>query len=89
MKGDIRCVDGRLMRHDPQHDDPELETDRGECPECHGEGRNCSDCGASHAEEHWQDFEPVGHGGPFRETVLHLCTSCADSRRDRWMENHG
>jgi hypothetical protein len=34
MKGDIRCVDGRLMRHDPQPDDPDLETDRGPCPEC-------------------------------------------------------
>lgn len=34
MKGDIRCVEGRLMRHDPQPDDPDLETDRGPCPEC-------------------------------------------------------
>ena len=34
MKGDIRCYDGRLMRHDPQTDDPDLETDIGECPDC-------------------------------------------------------
>ena len=34
MKGDTRCVDGRLMRHDPQSDDPDLETDIGKCPEC-------------------------------------------------------
>jgi hypothetical protein len=34
MKGDIRCVDGRLMRHDPQADDLHLETDCGPCPEC-------------------------------------------------------
>jgi hypothetical protein len=34
MKGDIRCIDGRLMRHDPQTDDPDLETARGPCPEC-------------------------------------------------------
>ena len=33
-----RCVDGRLMRHDPQHDDPELETDIGVCEECGGVG---------------------------------------------------
>lgn len=33
-----RCTDGRLMRHDPQHDDPDLETDIGKCPECDGEG---------------------------------------------------
>lgn len=38
MKGDTRCVEGRLMRHDPQHDDPDLETDIGECPECEGDG---------------------------------------------------
>ena len=49
MKGDLRCVDGRLMRHDPQSDDPYLETDRGECPDCAGEG-----CEAirRHAETH-------------------------------------
>jgi hypothetical protein len=28
------------MRHDPQHDDPDLETDVGQCPEC--EGKDCS-----------------------------------------------
>lgn len=38
MKGDIRCIDGRSFRHDPQHDDPELETDVGQCPECEGAG---------------------------------------------------
>lgn len=37
-----RCVDGRLMRHDPQPDDPGLETDIGKCPECEGEG--CAEC---------------------------------------------
>lgn len=26
------------MRHDPQPDDPDLETDRGECPHCNGDG---------------------------------------------------
>lgn len=34
---DTRCVQGRLMRHDPQPDDPYFETDIGECPECEGE----------------------------------------------------
>jgi hypothetical protein len=38
MRGHIRCVDGRLMRHDPQHDDPDLETDRGQCEQCEGFG---------------------------------------------------
>ena len=47
MKGDIRCVDGRRYRHDPQFDDPELETDVGQCPDCEGEGchRPCPVCG--------------------------------------------
>ena len=39
-----RCVDGRLMRHDPQHDDPGLETDIGRCPECEGDGCKACDC---------------------------------------------
>lgn len=38
MKGDLRCLDGRLMRSDPQDDDPNLETDRGVCPDCNGRG---------------------------------------------------
>lgn len=29
---------GRVIRHDPQHDDPYLETDIGKCPECEGKG---------------------------------------------------
>ena len=37
-KGDTRCDDGRLMRHDPQFDDPYLETGMGKCPECDGFG---------------------------------------------------
>lgn len=43
-----RCIDGRLMRHDPQPDDPGLETDIGKCPECEGEGcitTTCDCCG--------------------------------------------
>lgn len=34
MKDDIRCVNGRLMRHSPKYDDPDLEIDCGPCPEC-------------------------------------------------------
>ena len=33
-----RCIDGRTFRHDPQHDDPGLETDIGQCAECEGKG---------------------------------------------------
>jgi len=84
MKGDIRCVGGRLMRHDPQFDDPDLETDIGECQECEGKSYNCADCGASHAEEEWEDYAPYRSG--FRLTEQHFCTSCADHRRDRWLE---
>lgn len=53
MKGDLYCVDGRLMRHDPQFDDPELCTDIGECPDCSGDG--CGD-----------DGEPVSKAGRSR-----------------------
>lgn len=41
--GNMRCIDGRLMRHDPQFDDPEFETDVGQCPDCSGKG--CGDDG--------------------------------------------
>ncbi|UZE51875.1 hypothetical protein ONR75_15690 [Rhodopseudomonas sp. P2A-2r] len=34
----IRCVEGRTVRHDPQNDDPELQTDMGECKACRGDG---------------------------------------------------
>ena len=41
-----RCLEGRLMRHDPQSDDPNLETDVGVCPECNGRScRICECCG--------------------------------------------
>jgi len=43
MKGDLRCVDGMLIRHDPQYDDPYLETGVGQCPDCSGDG--CGDDG--------------------------------------------
>lgn len=33
-----RCEDGRAMRHDPQPDDPYLETDIGPCELCDGQG---------------------------------------------------
>lgn len=41
MKGDLRCLEGRIWRHDPQYDDPDLETDIGKCPDCSGDG--CGD----------------------------------------------
>lgn len=41
MKGDLYCISGRLYRHDPQDDDPELMTDIGTCPDCSGDG--CAD----------------------------------------------
>lgn len=34
MKGDVRCIEGHLWRHDPQWDDPDLETNIGACPGC-------------------------------------------------------
>lgn len=57
MKGEVWCVDGRLMRHDHQFDDPELLTDIGQCPDCSGDG--CGD-----------DGENVSKAG--RSVVWHL-----------------
>lgn len=34
----VRCIDGRLFRHVPQHDDPDFEIDAGRCDECEGAG---------------------------------------------------
>lgn len=55
-QGSTRCVEGRVYRHDPQYDDPDLETDIGQCPECEGDGCDeedgedddgcCPGCGA-------------------------------------------
>lgn len=38
-----RCLDGRTMRHDPQPDDPSLETDIGQCEDCDGDGCGVAD----------------------------------------------
>ena len=34
----VRCIDGRLFRHVPQHDDPDFEIDAGRCEDCEGAG---------------------------------------------------
>jgi hypothetical protein len=34
----VRCIDGRLFRHVPQHDDPDFEIDAGCCEDCKGAG---------------------------------------------------
>jgi len=40
-KGDLWCIHGLLLRHNPQSDDPELHTYIGQCPDCSGHG--CGD----------------------------------------------
>ena len=49
----VRCIDGRRYRHDPQPDDPDLETDVGQCPDCEGHG--CDDDGVAFTE--WMEGE--------------------------------
>jgi hypothetical protein len=56
-KGGTRCIEGRLWRHDPQHDDPDLETDIGQRPECEGKGCDQDDGQPDEAHE-WRDFDP-------------------------------
>jgi hypothetical protein len=41
LGGRYRCVDGTIYRHDPQRDDPYLETAMGTCVVCGGNG--CED----------------------------------------------
>lgn len=69
MKGDTRCTDGRLMRHDPQHDDPDLETDIGTCPDCDGEG-----CERVAAKLQCECCKGPGMG--FNEDGEFLCEDC-------------
>jgi hypothetical protein len=65
MKGDLHCVGGRVLRHDPQFDDPELQTDMGECPDCSGDG--CGDDGEPIAKvgrsRIWCLTPPAASGG--------------------------
>lgn len=70
-----RCVEGRVMRHDPQHDDPDLETDIGQCEECAGKGCiACEDCG-----ELAPDASDDGDG---------LCENCLQNRAEAAYERH-
>ena len=49
LPSSLRCIYGRAMRHDPQPDDPNLETDIGVCEECNGAGcvdLECQICGS-------------------------------------------
>ena len=48
----VRCIDGRLMKHQPFSDDPDFEHDIGECPACEGFG-----CGSEPVDE--DDIEPL------------------------------
>ena len=52
-----QCIDGRAMRHDPQPDDPYLQTDIGACEVCDGEG--CKNpLSPQHTPTPWQ-FAPL------------------------------
>lgn len=79
MKGDLRCIEGRLFRHDPQWDDPDLETDVGQCPDCSGHG--CGD----HPREilaRWMISMsiPTGHGDSFDDLLGELAGYVAGLR---------
>lgn len=56
LSANYRCVDGRMMRHDPQPDDPNLETDVGECTVCDGTGQ-------VYCDDH-DDMEPCRNTRP-------------------------
>jgi hypothetical protein len=67
MRGDIRCLEGRLWRHDPQDDDPDLETDVGACPDCDGKGCDQDDDLTPKGQEMPEliDESTVMHGAAF------------------------
>ena len=73
-KGQTRCVEGRIYRHDPQHDDPDLETDIGQCPECEGRGceQICKECRLSYRVD--EDADEFGTG---------LCYECFEEGVER------
>jgi hypothetical protein len=50
-----RCVDGRMMRHDPQPDDPGFETDIGQCPHYEMGVGLCQEC------KKWAWYHDDGH----------------------------
>jgi len=52
----VRCIEGRLYRHDPQHDDPDFETDVGPCPDCRGAGCDSDDGQPDEAQE-WASYD--------------------------------
>lgn len=56
----VRCIEGRLFRHDPQHDDPYLETDVGTCPECEGKGCDCEGGERDVLSELWEAVNALG-----------------------------
>ena len=72
MPNGYRCIDGRVMRHDPQGDDPELETDIGKCPFCGGKG-----CRDAETNDELQEVDPrdpdPSRPGVFRD---HNCARC-------------
>ena len=63
-KGDTRCVDGQLWRHDPQHDDPYLETYMGTCPECDGAGCESMRLREERHQEESREMEEHFHKHP-------------------------
>ena len=69
--GDYRCEDGRMMRHDPQPDDPYLETDIGQCETCDGKG-----CDQPDATEVSKPVQMCGCGAVL-ETPAKYAEHCA------------
>ena len=71
-----RCIGGRLMRLDPQNDDPYLEIDIGKCPDCGGKGCICECCGG--------DLSRARNGVLF-------CKPCDDAREigEAFADEHG
>jgi excinuclease UvrABC ATPase subunit len=86
-----RCTDGRLMRHDPQPDDPSLETDIGKCPDCDGKGC-CQGVEAEHLERLATHLERLDSGSQDAKAIrwaldaIEHTAAIATKAHDKWEE---
>jgi hypothetical protein len=88
--GGHRCIDGRIFKHMPQHDDPNYEQDVGECGDCGGKG--CGTTVPANEDEAQRGLNDIFPGDPY--PVLSILADIRQrsvqavhagiSRRDWW-----
>jgi hypothetical protein len=89
---DKRCVEGRLYRHDPQFDDPYLETDVGECPDCSGDGFGDEPVSYEQLQRAYEDMRDLcrkSQDGWKAERRKLWATEAAVAEAIRWLDADG